>query len=73
MLQIKRELATEREQFQKTKMEQEAEIASLKKIKEEYERLLKAHHICAQADRQAANEMHMETIKVILNLNFRRK
>ena len=46
-------------------MEQEAELASLKKMKEEYERLLKAHHISAQADRQAANEMHMETIKVI--------
>ena len=55
---------TEREQFQKTKMEQEADLSSLKKIREEYERLLKAHHVSAQADRQAANEMHMETIKV---------
>ena len=65
-MQIKRELATEREEFQNTRMKQEAELSSLKKIKEEYETLLKAHHISAQADRQAANEMHMETIKVML-------
>lgn len=69
-MQVKRELSTEREQYQKTKMDQEAELASLKKLKEEYERLLKAHHISAQADRQAANEMHMETIKVISHISF---
>ena len=63
-MQIKRQLATEREEFQNTRMGQEAELSSLKKIKEEYETLLKAHHISAQADRQAAHEMHMETIKV---------
>ena len=63
-MQIKRQLSTEREEFQNTRMGQEAELSSLKKIKEEYETLLKAHHISAQADRQAAHEMHMETIKV---------
>ena len=66
--QIKQELATEREQIQKTKMTLEAEIASLKKVKEECERSLKVHHVSAQADRQAANEMHFETIKVVLSV-----
>ena len=61
---MKRELAADRDVFQKTKMELEAELDSVKKAKEEYELTLKAHHVRAQIDRQNANDMHIETIKV---------
>ncbi len=52
-------------------MDMEAELVSLRKVKEEYERSLKVHQVAAQADRQAANEIHFETIKVSLLLKSR--
>ncbi|XP_072051741.1 kinesin-like protein KIF15 [Amphiura filiformis] len=61
----KQELAEQKEVGRKTKMELEAEVASYKKTVQELERSLEGLKVKNKMERDAMNNLHVQTIKTI--------
>jgi hypothetical protein len=67
ILQSRKSALEEREALQRSIREQEAEVGVQRKAREEAERLLHAHQVKGQIEREAREGMHLETLRVILS------
>ena len=64
LCQLRKELAAERSSSQRAKIEHEAQLVSLRRGRDELEKVLKSHQVHMQMERQARQEMHLKTLKV---------
>ena len=63
-MQSKQELSEQKEVARKTRMELEAEVASYKKTCTELEKSLEGLKVKNRMERDAMNNLHVQTIKV---------
>jgi len=69
LCQLRKELAAERSSSQRAKIEHEAQLVSLRRGRDELEKVLKSHQVHMQMERQARQEMHLKTLKVSARSN----
>ena len=62
--QLRQEVAGERATSLRVAREHDAQVATLRKGRDELERVLKAQQVRMQVERRAREERHMDTIKV---------
>ena len=63
-MQYKKESCEEREKLQRCIRDLEIEITAQKRAREEAEKLLNAHRIKMQIERETREDMHLETLRV---------